>query len=143
MSDQPSLILEDFARSILKPSVDALRDKFERENPELMKEIRMSERTEEPEARVIVTNASSRTVNFPSLLVTHARTLDELRQEFVSDLARRVGGLRLEARLETRSRQSLGLGRAISEIEMLIQYWQTVELAGGRSRREARDGERG
>lgn len=72
-------------------------------------------------------------------LVTHARTLDELRQEFVSSLAYKADMLRLEAKLETRSRQSLGLGRAISEIETLIQYWQAVELAGGRSRR--RDGD--
>lgn len=72
-----------------------------------------------------------------NLLVTHARSLEELRQEFVSDLSRRISGLRMESKLETRSRQSLGLGRAISEIEALIQYWQTVELAGSRRREQA------
>lgn len=73
----------------------------------------------------------------PSIFITHARTLDELRAEFCSDLRRRLDSLDVEAKFEKRVRQSAAIGRAKMELEATLRYWQAVELRGARNRTAA------
>jgi hypothetical protein len=69
-----------------------------------------------------------------ALFITHARTLDELRAEFCSDLRRRLDSLDAEAKFEKRVRQLAAIGRAKMELEAALRYWISVELRGARNR---------
>jgi len=64
--------------------------------------------------------------------VTHARTLDELRAEFVSDIQRRLRSLDTQARLTSNANEASRIARAKIELETIAEFWQEVEIKGGR-----------
>ena len=68
--------------------------------------------------------------------VTHARTLTELRDEFVSDLHRRLAVLDVLTRHEKIATKAAALARAKMEIEDALTYWSKVELRGSKRTRE-------
>ena len=55
-----------------------------------------------------------------SVFVTHARTLDELRQEFLSDIHRRLARLDSEAKYEKRVAKAAAIGRDRETAERLV-----------------------
>ncbi len=73
-----------------------------------------------------------------ALYVNHARTLEELRAEFLSDLRRRLAALDFEAKFEKRVAQSRAIGRAKQELEGTLAYWQQVELRAQRNSKGAK-----
>lgn len=68
---------------------------------------------------------------------THARTLDELRAEFLSDIHRRLAGLDLEAKHERQATKAAAIARGKLELESLLSFWQEVELRGAQRRTRA------
>lgn len=68
--------------------------------------------------------------------ITHARTLDELRSEFLSDIHRRLRGLDAQVAFTKNATEAGKIGRAKQELEALLEFWQEVELRGSK-RREA------
>ena len=62
--------------------------------------------------------------------ITHARTLTELRDEFLSDIHRRLLSLDTESRYEKRIGRLQAIARAKMELESLLGFWQDIELRG-------------
>lgn len=71
--------------------------------------------------------------------VTHARTLEELRAEFLSDIERRRVTLARLASRESQAAKAARFGVALFELDDLAEFWQKVQFgAGQRRRREAK-----
>lgn len=77
------------------------------------------------------------------MFVTHARTLEELRAEFLSDLLRRIQSLDTQARTVGRSvAEKSRLACAASELEQTHKFWQEVTLARSKPKTVIADGVR-
>lgn len=64
-----------------------------------------------------------------STYVTHAHTLEELRQEFLSDINRRIDMLQGQSNVVGKSvAEKSRLGSAIRELEDLQRYWTQIQL---------------
>lgn len=61
--------------------------------------------------------------------ITHARTLEELRDEVLSDLRRRIERLELQVRHAKNSAENAKNGRAIDEFKEALHYWTEITLA--------------
>lgn len=68
----------------------------------------------------------------PARFSTHARSLDELRSEFLSDIHRRLASLDLEARHEKQATKATAIARAKLELEALLGFWTEIELRGAK-----------
>lgn len=68
--------------------------------------------------------------------VTHARTLEELRAEFVSDLERRMAALDSEQKFEKRVGRAKEISRARQTLESVAEFWSQVEFRGGKGGRK-------
>ena len=67
--------------------------------------------------------------------ITHARTLEELRAEFLSDLRRRIAALDSYIQIAARNAaEKTRLAAAQNELLAMMQYWEEVEIAGTRTR---------
>lgn len=77
-------------------------------------------------------------MNSPSPFISNARTLDELKREFVSDIQRRLHHIDFEMKEEKRASRSTALAAARRELEMLAEYWQRVTVTQ-RRRKEKSD----
>ncbi len=63
--------------------------------------------------------------------ITHAIT-GELRDEFLSDIHRRLASLDTQASFTKQATEAGKIGRAKQELEAVLAFWQEVELRGGR-----------
>lgn len=63
-----------------------------------------------------------------TVYMTHARTLSELRDEFISDLHRRLRSLDAEESREERIWAKRAILRAKVEIEATLSFWREIEL---------------
>lgn len=66
--------------------------------------------------------------------ISNARTLDELRQEMLSDIRRRLSRLDDQIAFEKRNTEKLKLEAVKREFEDLARFWQEVELKDRRKR---------
>lgn len=64
----------------------------------------------------------------PSRYVTHARTLVELRDEFVSDIARRLSLLDAQIAKAPSARRATTLSVVRMELESIQEYWTEIDL---------------
>lgn len=72
--------------------------------------------------------------------VTHARTLEELRAEFVSDLRRRIDTLDSTLRhTQPPASEAARIARAKIELESVIDFWSEVELRANRKKEPKSD----
>lgn len=62
------------------------------------------------------------------IYVTHARTLPELRDEFLSDIARRRSLIELQIKHSTSARRSAALALVLQELDSIFDFWQTIDL---------------
>lgn len=60
--------------------------------------------------------------------VTHARTTQELRAEFVSDLLRRQAALEFMRKNAPSARRAASLALVRQELDAIIEFWQNIEL---------------
>ena len=61
--------------------------------------------------------------------VTHARTLEELRAEFLSDIERRIQQLQLSVRrMRPNATEATRIFRSIQELEQLQDHWKNVKF---------------
>lgn len=64
-------------------------------------------------------------------LVTHARSREELRDEFLSDIERRIKDLELIMRKTGPSAvEASRISRSIHELEKLQTHWKQVQIRG-------------
>lgn len=69
------------------------------------------------------------------MFITHARTLEELRAEFLSDLLRRIQSLDTQARTVGRSvAEKSRLACAAAELEQTHKFWTEVKLASSKQK---------
>lgn len=60
--------------------------------------------------------------------VTHARSLIELRNEFLSDIARRQSLIDMQIKHSKSARRSVNLATTRQELESLFEFWSNIEL---------------
>lgn len=60
--------------------------------------------------------------------VTHARTLVELRDEFLSDIARRASLIDMQIKNAPSARRATSLGLVRQELDSLQEFWTQIEL---------------
>lgn len=72
------------------------------------------------------------------MYITHARTAEELRQEVVSDLRRRLGFLDSQKNLNLSRAELSRIHRAINELEDLLSFWDKVKIQA-RPKRSQKD----
>jgi len=70
----------------------------------------------------------------PPSYVTHARTPDELRAEFLSDLARRAASIDLQIKHSTSQRRTASLALVRQELDQISEYWTQIKLPEPQSR---------
>jgi len=63
-----------------------------------------------------------------SQYITHARTLEELRAEFLSDLSRRQNSLDARIKTSTSAALSARLALARSELDDLWDFWNRITI---------------
>ncbi len=63
-----------------------------------------------------------------SQLITHARTLSELRAEFLSDISRRQTQLDQQIRLSPSAARAARLAFARTTLDELWDFWNTITL---------------
>jgi len=63
-----------------------------------------------------------------SRFVTHARTLGELRDEFLSDITRRQSLTDAQIKHATSERRKASLGLVRQELDSIAEFWSEVEL---------------
>lgn len=71
-----------------------------------------------------------------SRYVTHARTLPELRDEFLSDIARRQSLIDLQIKHSPSARRSATLAAIRQEFDSMAEFWSTIELRSVKSREQ-------
>lgn len=64
-----------------------------------------------------------------ALYITHARTVEELRSEFLSSIHQKLHALDTEAKYETRVGRAKEIARAKVELQNLLSYWTEVSFA--------------
>lgn len=69
--------------------------------------------------------------------VTHARTLEELRSEFLSDLTRRLSDINSRKKIVTSPGDNKALSLIEAELASLLHFWQTIELSGTKAKRSS------
>lgn len=63
------------------------------------------------------------------MFITHARTLEELRAEFLSDIRRRIQFLDGQSRTVARGAlEKARIARAINELEQMHQFWTELTI---------------
>jgi hypothetical protein len=61
--------------------------------------------------------------------VSHAHTPEELQQELLSDLRRRMGAIDMEYRLTRKgATEKSRIARGLLELENMLLYWSNVEI---------------
>lgn len=64
---------------------------------------------------------------------THARTLEELRTEFIGDIHRRLDVLDRATQFASSSTEKSRIAYAKREFEYMIKFWTDVRLANSRT----------
>lgn len=60
--------------------------------------------------------------------ISNARTLEELRDDFLSDLKRRLDTIDAHINRETQKQRKAALATARQEVEDIANFWRQVEL---------------
>jgi len=69
--------------------------------------------------------------------VTHARTLEELREEFISDIRRRLRPLYSQLQYTPgKAANAARVARAISELEDMEKFWLDVKIKAAKPRKQ-------
>ncbi len=71
--------------------------------------------------------------------VTHARTLVELRDEFLSDLARRSSLVDMQIKNASSERRKASLALVRQELDSMAEYWESIDLRRAPKDRGATD----
>ena len=64
----------------------------------------------------------------PLRYISNARTLEELRQEFLSDIQRRLSTLDIQTRNEKSASKKAAIGHTQQELQGVLEFWTNVEV---------------